>query len=95
MPNIKQLYAQLHDKGFEIVGISLDGDDQLVEQFSKQAGMTWRQIVDRQSVETLRERYHVRTIPSLYILDKKGTISQVDVKGRDLRRTVTELLEKE
>ena len=95
LPNIKQLYAQLHDKGFEIVGISLDGDDQLVEQFSKQAGMTWRQIVDRQSVETLRERYHVRTIPSLYILDKKGTISQVDVKGRDLRRTVTELLEKE
>ena len=91
-PNIKALYSELHDDGFEIVGVSLDGDASLVENFTGQMKMPWRQIVDETTVEGLRKSWHVPTIPSLYIVDRSGKVSQCDVKGRDLRSTIEKLI---
>ncbi|MDA0591252.1 MAG: TlpA disulfide reductase family protein [Planctomycetota bacterium] len=91
-PNIKAIYSELHDDGFEIVGVSLDGDASLVESFTGQMKMPWRQIVDETTVEGLRKNWHVRTIPSLYIVDRSGKVSQCDVKGRDLQTTIEKLV---
>jgi peroxiredoxin len=92
-PNIKTIYSELHDEGFEIVGVSLDGDASLVESFTGRMKMPWRQIVDETTVEGLRKSWHVRTIPSLYVVDRSGKVSQCDVKGRDLRTTIEKLVQ--
>jgi peroxiredoxin len=92
LPNIKRLYSEYHGKGFEIVGISLDGDDSVVARFTEQSKMAWPQIVDQQDVEALRKKYHVDTIPSLYIIDRKGKVHQYDVKGKHLRKTIESLI---
>ena len=91
-PNIKAIYSELHKEGFEIVGVSLDGDSSLVESFTARMKMPWRQIVDEPTVEGLRKAWHVRTIPSLYIVGRDGKVSQCDVKGRDLRTTIEKLV---
>lgn len=93
-PNLKELYSEYHEKGFEIVGISLDGDVALVEAFTQRFQIPWRMIVAEAEVERLRERYLVRKIPSLYIVNREGKVAQFDVRGTDLRATIEGLLKK-
>lgn len=91
-PNLKELYSKYHSKGLEIVGISLDGDGALVDAFTSRLQLPWRMIVAENDVEQLRQRYHVRKIPSLYILGRDGKVAQFDVRGSDLVETVEKLM---
>lgn len=93
MPNLKQIYADYHDKGFEIVGVSLDGDSSIVQQFTGRTEITWPMIVERGTVDSLRASYFVPTIPSLFIIDQSGKLHQFDVRGKDLRKQIEKLLE--
>jgi len=94
MPNIKAIYSDWHDKGFEVIGVSLDFDASIVEQFAKRNDISWPMIVDEATVEGLRERYHVPKIPALFVIDQSGNVYQSDVRGQDLRKTVESLLGK-
>ena len=93
-PNLKELYAEQHEHGFEIVGISLDGSPELVENFTQRFQIPWRMIVNEGEVERLRERYLVRKIPSLYVVNREGKVAQFDVRGTDLRTTIEGLLKR-
>ena len=43
IPNIKQTYDKLHPKGFEIVGISLNKNENALRKFVKEKEMPWPQ----------------------------------------------------
>lgn len=92
MPNLRQLHAEHHDQGFDIVGISLDGDASVVTAYAQQAGLPWRMVVNEPEVERLRAAYHVRTIPALVLVNRAGEVHQVDVRGDHLRDSVRELM---
>lgn len=92
MPNLKQIYADHHKDGFEIVGISLDEDPSIVEQFTARAEIAWPMIVERGTVDTLRASYFVPTIPSLFVVDQSGKLHQFDVRGNNLRKVIEKLL---
>lgn len=92
MPNIKQIYSVYHDRGFEVIGVSLDEDPSIVEQFTSRMDIPWPMVVDPAIVETLRASYHVPTIPSLFVIDRAGNLHQFDVRGRDLRKVVEQLM---
>jgi peroxiredoxin len=92
MPNLKQIYADYHDDGFEILGISLDEDPSIVERFTAQAEITWPMIVERGTVDTLRASYFVPTIPSLFVIDQSGKLHQFDVRRKNLRKVIEKLL---
>jgi peroxiredoxin len=92
LPNIRRLYEKHREQGFEIIGVSLDGDQPLVEAFAQRQQMPWRQIVNEGDVASLREKYLVRTIPTLMIVGTDGNVAQFDVRGRDLQQTIEKLL---
>lgn len=91
-PKLKQLYADKHEEGFEIVGISLDESPDTVEAFQAQAKLPWRMICNEEQVRQARTKYRVRTIPSLFLVGRDGRIAQVDLKGNDLRQAVERCL---
>ncbi len=91
-PKLKQLYADKHEEGFEVLGISLDESPDTVEAFQAQAKLPWRMVCNDEQVRQAREKYKVRTIPSLFLVGRDGRISQVDLKGNDLRRAVERCL---
>lgn len=91
-PAIKQLYADYHDKGLEIVGISLDEDRETVDQFQETWKLPWRMTMSSADGGATRARYRARTIPSMFLIDQKGRIARVDVRGHNLRRSVEQLL---
>jgi peroxiredoxin len=91
-PNLKQLYKTYHEKGFEIVGVSFDDGPDTVQAFVPRAKLPWRMVMNESPEGTVSQRYKTRTIPALFLIDRKGNVAQVDVRGNDLRNVVEKLL---
>ena len=91
-PKLKQLYADKHEEGFEVLGISLDDSPEIVESFQARAKLPWKLVCEAEQVRQAREKYRVRTIPSLFLVGRDGRIAQVDLKGNDLRQAVERCL---
>ena len=72
--------------------LSLDDSPDTVEAFQAQAKLPWRMVCEAEQVRQAREKYKVRTIPSLFLVGRDGRIAQVDLKGNDLRRAVERCL---
>ena len=86
LPNVKKAYADWHDKGFEILGVSFDNPDvkEKVESFLRQHEPPWRQIYEGKGWETtLAEKYDVSSIPFVLLVD--GDSSEIIATSRDLR----------
>lgn len=81
LPNVIKAYEKHHDHGFEIIGISLDQDQERLKSFLKQKNMNWQQYFDGKGWgNKLAQKYGVQSIPATYLLDQEGKII-----GRDLR----------
>lgn len=86
LPNLTKVYADLHPKGLEILGVSLDSDDRKASlgEFTKEKGMTWTQICDGKGWQAeLAQLYGVRGIPACFLVN--GTTGELLAKGADLR----------
>ncbi|QDU42937.1 Thiol-disulfide oxidoreductase ResA [Symmachiella dynata] len=94
MPNLKKTYADLHDKGFEIIGINRDEDSEQVKAFLKTAGMKWPQILDKIDEFDLDKKFDAVMLPSTYLVDRNGILVQFDMRGAEIRTQVEQLLKK-
>lgn len=95
LPNVLKTYEKHHDKGFDIVGISLDRDEQKLTNFTKEKNMPWQQFFDgKMWSNKLAMKYGVQSIPMTYLLDKEGKIIGKELRGEALESAVTEALAK-
>jgi thiol-disulfide isomerase/thioredoxin len=93
MPNVVAAYGKYHDKGFDIVGISLDESRPELESFLKKNDMTWPQYFDGKGWENvLADRYGIRSIPATFLLDREGRIIGRDLRGEALEKAVAKAL---
>lgn len=92
-PNVVDAYKKYHDKGFDILGVSLDKDRGKWLEAIQADGLTWYQVSDlkywNNEVSTL---YGVRSIPSNVLIDKDGIIIARNLRGEDLLNKLAELL---
>jgi len=79
-PDLKRLNEEYSGKGFQILGISLDGDDRAAfEGWLQKNDVDWPQIYDGQGWDTpLAKEFGVRAIPFTVLLDREGEILAVD-----------------
>lgn len=95
IPNVVATYQKYHDKGFEIIGISLDSDQQKLLDFIKENNMTWPQYFDGQEWDNkLGVKYGIDSIPMCYLLDGNGKIIGKDLRGQDLTDMVAAAIAK-
>ncbi len=93
LPNVLAAYEKYHDKGFEIVGISLDKDQAALTAFLKEKKVTWRQYFDGQGWQNrLSQEYGVNSIPMTYLLDREGKILASNLRGPDLEAELAKQL---
>jgi thiol-disulfide isomerase/thioredoxin len=92
LPNVLKAYKELHPKGFEIVGISLDSDKAELEAFVKEKGMEWPQFFDGKGWKNeIATTYDIQSIPAMWLVDQKGMV--VDTSARSgLEEKVAKLL---
>ncbi|MDP7012091.1 MAG: PQQ-binding-like beta-propeller repeat protein, partial [Verrucomicrobiota bacterium] len=91
-PKVKAVHDKLHDKGFEIVGISLDNKREQFDALIKKVGMSWPQYFDGKGWNTpIARRYGIKSIPAMWLVDKEGNL--VDKNARkNLESKVEKLL---
>jgi peroxiredoxin len=95
LPNVIKTYEAHHQQGFEIIGISLDKDQQKLTDFTKEKNMTWQQYFDGLMWQNkLAVKYGVNSIPATYLLDGEGKIIGKDLRGEELETAVTKALAK-
>ena len=81
LPNVKKTYAKFHEKGFEIIGISLDQSRDKLSKFVEKEKMPWPQHFDGQGWKNeYAVKYGIQGIPVMWLIDKKGNL--VDMKAR-------------
>ncbi|WP_299781729.1 TlpA disulfide reductase family protein [uncultured Formosa sp.] len=98
-PNLVKVYNQYHDKGLEILGVSLDGTprqkDPKAEWIAaiEKDGLAWHQISNLNYFEDpIVKQFNIRAIPATYVLDADGKIVASGLRGQALEDKIAELL---
>jgi peroxiredoxin len=89
LPNVLAAYEKHRSRGFEILGISLDQDEQKLRQFITERKMPWQQYFDGKVWENkLAQKYGVMGIPATFLLDGNGVIIGRDLRGDELDKAI-------
>lgn len=92
-PNVVAMYNELHDKGLNIIGVSLDKDATKWKEAIAKDKLTWAHVSNLKFWdEPIAKQYNVQSIPATFILDAKGNIVAKDLRGDALKAKVKELL---
>jgi peroxiredoxin len=95
LPNVLAAYEKHRSRGFEILGISLDQDEQKLRQFITERKMPWQQYFDGKVWENkLAQKYGVMGIPATFLLDGNGVIIGRDLRGDELDKAIALALAK-
>ena len=93
LPNVQAAYKKFHDKGFEIIGISLDQDKDKLTSFIKEKEMPWPQYFDGQGWQNkVAKQYGIQSIPATYLIDREGKIIASGLRGEALAEAVEKAL---
>ncbi|MBI3466416.1 MAG: TlpA family protein disulfide reductase [Planctomycetes bacterium] len=89
LPHLKAAYEKHHERGFEIVGISLDTERSVLEDFVGKNGVPWVNLFSDDSAaggvkHPLAKQFKVQTIPATFLLDAEGKIVARDLRGESL-----------
>jgi len=95
-PHIVNVYNKFHDKGLEIIGVSLDRTGQKDRWIKAIADdkLAWQQVSNLQFwQDPIARTYSVRSIPASFILDENGKIIAKNLRGPALEAKMKELLD--
>ena len=82
MPTIQRLYERLHDRGVEVLAISIDAlGAQVVAPFMEQYRLTFPALLDPK--ERIVHLYHTGGVPESFVVDKQGRLVEKVVGPRD------------
>jgi peroxiredoxin len=91
-PNVVNAYQKYHEKGFTVLGVSLDqpGKKDVWLKAIHQDQLTWTHVSDLKFWDNAVARlYGIRSIPQNYLLDKDGKIIATNIRGEELQKKLT------
>jgi len=94
-PELVKTYEFFKDKGFEIVGVSLDRESDKGEWINaiKKDGLTWPNISELKGDKSAAAlMYGINGIPDNFLIDKNGIILARNLRGQALRDKLKEIL---
>jgi thiol-disulfide isomerase/thioredoxin len=85
IPNVVAAYEKYHNKGFEVVGISLDEDRAEVEKFVTETKIPWPILFAGKGwQDPVAQFYGISGIPQLVLIGRDGNVITLDVRGEKL-----------
>jgi hypothetical protein len=92
LPGEKALVERLKNKPFALLGINTDPPETFRQRAPKE-GVGWRNVLEGQGGGALVRAWGVSMFPTIYVLDGKGVIRFMNVRGEEMDRAVDSLLE--
>jgi peroxiredoxin len=94
LPRLQAAYRTYHDAGFEIIGISLDENKTAVADFARVRNLPWPQLHNASCSADVVEAFGVVSIPAAYLVDPEGTVIRLDLRGKSLDETLSQLIKR-
>ncbi len=93
-PYIQKLYSKYKDKGFEVMGVSLDTKQKEWLKAIKQDRLKYTQVIDNSGWRSkVAERYFVELLPTNFLVDRSGKVVAIDLEGKELFDKVKSLVQ--
>ena len=93
IPDLKEAYAEYHDEGFEIFGVSVDRREDRWKKSIDNYEMTWPNVSNLKGWGSeAAASYNVTFIPFNVLLDDKGVIIAKNLHSKELKDKLEELL---
>jgi len=93
IPHEKALVKRLENEPFAVIGINTDPDKAEYRRQAAANGVTWRSAWDGSTRGPLCTAWGIVSFPTVYVLDARGTIRYVGLRGRDLETAVDALIQ--
>ncbi|MCE9630987.1 MAG: TlpA family protein disulfide reductase [Planctomycetia bacterium] len=92
IPNMLEQYEKYHDKGFEVVGISLDEEKDKVDAFVAENKIPWPIIYAGKGwQDPTAQFYGISGIPQLILIGRDGNVITLNARGEKLAERLAEL----
>jgi peroxiredoxin len=91
-PNVVASYNRYKDKGFEILGVSLDRTKDAWLKAIEDDGLTWKHVSDLKYFNSeAAATYQINAIPATYLIGPDGKIVAKNLRGESLERKLEEI----
>jgi thiol-disulfide isomerase/thioredoxin len=92
-PSVVKVYKEFNQKGFDVLGVSLDRTREDWIKAIADDNLTWTHVSDLAYFNCAAAKlYFVNSIPSNVLLDKNGVIVAKNLRGEELYNKVKEIL---
>ncbi|MDE0087967.1 MAG: TlpA disulfide reductase family protein [Candidatus Poribacteria bacterium] len=89
IPYLKKVYEEYHNKGLEVIGVSLDENETELRKFIEEHEIPWQQLFDEEGGKgDLAHYFGVTKVPSQWFIDRNRKISSVDTRKEQLSQLV-------
>lgn len=96
IPHLKETYQRYHEKGFDIISISIDDDMNAWVKAVKDENMAWTQVCGAKGNSFDKEcmnLFGVRGVPSCVLVDKEGKVVSTYARGGWLNEKLVDLFQ--
>ncbi len=94
-PNVVKAYNQYNEKGFTVLGVSLDnakGKEAWIKAIEKD-GLKWTNVSDLKGWQNaVAELYSVQAVPQNFLIDPQGKIIAKNLRGEELDKKLAEVI---
>lgn len=97
MPNVLDNYEKYHDKGFEVVGISLDDNPEALQAFIDENNIPWATLFEEDETKRgfenpIAQHYGITGIPTVILVNQEGNVVSLEARDDTLDELLAELL---
>jgi len=94
-PNVVVAYKAYHDKGFEVLGVSLDDKKNLWQKAIEKDGLSWTHVSDLKGWKNdVAVLYGVKLVPTNYLIGPDGKIVAKNLREEALQSKLKEIFSK-
>lgn len=90
IPNLKKIYEEYKGDNFEILGLAVWDKPEHTKKALEKKRTPWPQIIDAQSIPT--DLYNINSIPQIMLFAPDGTLVARDLRGKEIKKKVAEML---
>lgn len=95
MPRLKKTYNKYKDKGLVVISISLDDSKKVWDKAMAKVNVPWIHLCDFNGNRSeLTKAYNISAIPFILLIDKNGTIIDINLRGDSLDESIEALIKK-
>ncbi|MDA0834198.1 MAG: thioredoxin-like domain-containing protein [Planctomycetota bacterium] len=93
LPQIRALYEQYRSQGFEIVGVNLDTEPDLIAPYLKEYRVPWVQLFEEGGLDSpLASQFGIISVPTMFLVGRDGKVLDRGISVGDLKTGLPDIL---